>query len=151
MTNGEICLVMLAVAMPFAMRNGQICFSFLPVPTAAQWETGRIRLWRARLQSPNSVSFLGRTECVRANSLFSADLIKFGTELTDFALSKQHSQNRIPPVSCSRSRKQLRCRYCDALRRAVFLAAPKRGLFSKSAKSSSHGFRDSCSSKYWNS
>ena len=78
-------------------------------------ETGQIWFRRARFQSRNSVSFccphrvLGRELseilsayylCAKANSpSFSAELIQFAAELSEFSLPKQYSRNSIPPVS----------------------------------------------------
>ena len=69
---------------------------------------------RARVQTPNSVSFSGLTEFRGANSVsssqpiifvcknelteFSAELTEFAVKLSEFSSPKQCSRNSIPPV-----------------------------------------------------
>ena len=64
-------------------------------------ETGRIRFWRARFQTPNSVSFFALTEFWGENSVSSSQPIfcvtkrthrVFSTELTDFAPKLSEAQ-----------------------------------------------------------
>ena len=77
-------------------------------------ETGRIRFRGVRLQTPNSVSFLGLTEFRGANSVsssqpiicvpnelteFFAELTEFAPKLSEFSSPKQYSRNSISPVS----------------------------------------------------
>ena len=76
-------------------------------------ETGRIRLRRARFQTPSSVSFLGLTEFRGENSVSSfqpivcvpkrthrifAELTELAAELSEFSLPKQYSRIRPFPM-----------------------------------------------------
>ena len=68
---------------------------------------------RVRFRTPSSVScfgpyraqgrelseFLSALMCESELTEFFAELNEFAAELSEFSLPKQHSQNRIPPVS----------------------------------------------------